>query len=269
MTFHNARIVLLEARMSGELADLIRRAGGNTPICIPAVQETPLNSTPQVSTFIDRLTAGSLPIVIFFTGTGVKLLLDKAEQFDRQTELLTALRTVTVVCRGPKPSSILKRHDIPVAVSAREPYTTTELLEAMTPLDLKGINVGIVHYGEYNALASQELRARGAELVEFCLYGWTLPEDTSMLNNLVKSIITGCIDAVIFTSQIQVCHLFLIATEIHLSHQLTKSLNTQVVVASIGPICTRALQSYGVTPHVIPQHPKMGHLVKALAQYMA
>jgi uroporphyrinogen-III synthase len=58
------------------------------------------------------------------------------------------------------------------------------------------------------------------------------------------------------------------ATELHLSHQLAESLNTQAVVASIGPTCTSALQSYGVTPHVIPEHPKMGHLVKALAQHM-
>ena len=268
MTFHNARIALLEARMSGELADLIRRAGGTIPVCVPAVQETPLNSTSQVSTFIDRLTNGSIPIVVFFTGAGAKLLLDEAERLSRQTELLRALRTVTVVCRGPKPSSILKCYDVPITLSAREPYTTMELLEAMTSLDLAGINVGIVHYGEYNTLASQTLQARGANLVELCLYEWTLPEDTSALKNLVKDIIAGRIDAVVFTSQIQVRHLFLMATELDLSHQLAESLNTQAVVASIGPTCTGALQSYGVTPHVIPEHPKMGHLVKALVRHM-
>jgi uroporphyrinogen-III synthase len=267
MIFYNARIALLEARMSSELANLIRRAGGNNPLCVPAVQEIPLNSTPEVSAFIDRLTDGSIPIVVFFTGAGAKLLLDMAEQLDRQAALLTALRAATVVCRGSKPSSILKRYDIPVAVSAREPYTTTELLEAMAPLDLVGNTVGIVHYGEYNTLASQKLRARGADLVELCLYAWGLPEDTSPLKNLVKDIIAGCIDTVVFTSQIQVRHLFLMAMELGLSAQLAETLNTQTVVASIGPTCTGALQSYGVTPHVIPEHPKMGHLVKALAEY--
>ena len=77
MNFQNARIALLETRMSGELADLIRRAGGNTPVCVSAVQETPLNSASQVSTFIDRLTNGSIPIVVFFTGAGAKLLLTR------------------------------------------------------------------------------------------------------------------------------------------------------------------------------------------------
>ena len=144
-----------------------------------------------------------------------------------------------------------------------------ELLEAMTSLDLAGINVGIVHYGEYNALASQALQARGANLVELCLYEWTLPEDTSALKNLVKDIIAGRIDAVVFTSQIQVRHLFLMATELDSAHQLAESLNTQAVVASIGPTCTGALQSSGVTPHVTPEHPKMGHLVKALVRHMA
>src|SRR5260370_37378233 len=166
-----------------------------------------------------------MPIVVFFTGAGAKLLLDEAEQLDRQVELLTALRSVTVVCRGPKPSSVLKRYDIPVAVSAREPYTTTELLEAMAPLDLGGSTIGIVHYGEYNALASQKLQARGADLVELCLYEWTLPEDTNTLKNLVKDIIAGCIDAVVFTSQLHAHHLFLMSTELHMSALLAETLN--------------------------------------------
>jgi uroporphyrinogen-III synthase len=94
-----------------------------------------------------------------------------------------------------------------------------------------------------------------------------LPEDTSKLRSLVEDIIAQRIDAVVFTSQIQVRHLFLIAGELGQAERLAEALNTKTVVASIGPTCTGVLQDYGVTPHVIPEHPKMGYLVKALADY--
>jgi uroporphyrinogen-III synthase len=267
MTFAAARIALLEARMSKEMADLMRRAGSSDPILVPAVRETPLNSGQQVASFIERLIDGTMRTVVFFTGVGAKQLFHEAEQLGRQADLLAALQTATVVCRGPKPSAVLKRYNIPIAASAQEPYTTKELLEVMEPLELAGTTVGIVHYGEYNVLVSQRLRERGADLVELCLYEWLLPEDTSGLRSLVADIIAQRIDAVVFTSQVQVRHLFLVAGELGQADRLAEALNTKTVVASIGPTCTGVLQDYGVTPHVIPEHPKMGYLVKALADY--
>jgi len=38
-----------------------------------------------------------------------------------------------------------------------------------------------------------------------------------------------------------------------------------MVVASIGPITTETLQAHGIRPDVIPQHPKMGQLMAAVA----
>jgi uroporphyrinogen-III synthase len=269
MSFQSARIALLEARMSGEMADLMRRAGGRELLSVPAVREVARSSCePQVRNFIDRLAAGSLSTVIFFTGVGATTLFNEAEQLGRQAELFAALQKTTVACRGPKPSAVLRRAGIPIALSAREPYTSTELLEALETLDLAGTDVGVVYYGEYNTVFAEEMRTRGAHLLELCLYEWLLPEDTSGLHNLVQEIIAQHVDAVVFTSQIQVRHLFDIASQLELSPQLTSALNTRTVVASVGPTCTGVLQSYGVTPHVVPEHPKMGHLVKALAEYL-
>ncbi len=269
MSFQSARIALLEARMSDEMADLIRRSGGRDVLCVPAVREVARgNCEPQVAAFLNHLTAGSIRTVVFFTGVGATTLFNEAEQLGRQAELVAALQKTTVICRGPKPSAVLRRYAIPITASAREPYTTTELLETLAPLKLAGTLVGVVYYGEYNTNFSQEMRARGADLAELCLYEWLLPVDTSGLTNLVQDIIAQHIDAVVFTSQVQVRHLFQIAAALQLSTQLTTALNTQTVVASVGPTCTGVLQSYGVTPHVIPEHPKMGHLVKALAEYL-
>jgi uroporphyrinogen-III synthase len=114
-------------------------------------------------------------------------------------------------------------------------------------------------------MLTRALHERGAKLHELCLYMWLLPEDLSPLQDLVDDCLWQRVDAMAFTSQVQVRHLFLIASRMGCEQQLAKMLQTNVVVASVGPTCTAVLQEYGVVPHVIPEHPKMGHLIKALA----
>ncbi len=261
-----ARVALLEARMTGEMADLVRRYEGN-PYSVPAVREVALEGGEQIETFIDALTHKKLNIVVFFTGVGVNVLLREAERLSQLPTVLAALRELTVICRGPKPAAVLRRNEIPIAASAIEPYTTNELLEAIAPFDVHNVNVGVVHYGERNEFLTEELRKRGAILTEVCLYEWLLPEDIGGLQELIREILAGHVDAIVFTSQIQARHLFLIAQDMGLADELKQVMNNRCIVASVGPTCTAVLQQLGVTPHVEPEHPKMGHLMKSLAHY--
>jgi uroporphyrinogen-III synthase len=41
------------------------------------------------------------------------------------------------------------------------------------------------------------------------------------------------------------------------------------VVVSIGPITTEALQGHGIQPDLHPEHPKVGHLLIAVAREAA
>lgn len=266
--FQQARIALLETRMSQEMVDLMRRRGGN-PYSVPSVREQPIENREAVSAFIDHLTRDRIQIAIFLTGVGVKALFREAEQLDRLPELLAALHKVTVTCRGPKPSAVLKRYDIPVRISAEEPYTTQQLLQALdAQVELKDKGVAVVHYGERSSAFTQALQERGAALEELCLYEWQLPEDTTPLRTLVDDVIAQRVDAVVFTSQVQVRHLFAVAVDMQQADALSTALNEKTLVASIGPTCTEALLSYGVTPHITPEHPKMGHLINALVERM-
>ena len=266
MTLQQVRVAVLEARMSGEMADLVRRYGG-IPISVPAVREVPLNCAHEVSEFIDAVSGGLIRHVVFFTGVGANTLFHEAEQLGRLTELVSALQNLTIVCRGPKPAAVIRKTGLPIALSAREPFTTYELLVELEKLDLSGQVVGIVHYGERNEMVTQVLQKRGAKMHELCLYEWLLPEDTAVLQDLVNDCVERHIDAIAFTSQVQVRHLFLVASGMGCEDQLATALQNNVVVASVGPTCTAVLQGYRVIPHVIPAHPKMGHLIKALADY--
>ena len=58
------------------------------------------------------------------------------------------------------------------------------------------------------------------------------------------------------------------ATEEGLVEALKEQLR-RGVVASIGPVCSEALRAEGLPPDIEPDHPKMGHLVKAAAERAA
>ena len=264
-SLNGARVALLEARMSGELADIVRRFGG-VPCSVEAVREVP--RLEQVPALIDALSGGRFSIVLFLTGVGVMALMREAERLGRLDEALTALRATTIGCRGPKPSAALNRYNVPVQIKAIEPYTTKELLDGLTGVDLSATGVALVHYGEPNHELATELTARGARLEEWCLYEWELPEDIGPLAALVGDLIDRRVDAIAFTSQIQCRNLFRLAADAGKSGELVRVLNDHTIVAAIGPVCAAALRALGITPDVQPAHPKMGALIAALADYV-
>lgn len=254
--------------MSEEMGGLVRRYGG-VPRFAPSVRETAIDCRAPVRSFLQTLETAAARVIVFLTGAGANALFDEAERQGRLAFLLDALANATLVCRGPKPSAALKRRRLTPAVSVREPYTTTELLEALEAMHLRDVHVALVHYGEKNDLLANALRARGALLDELCLYEWQLPHDTRPMKVLIADVVAGRVDAIVFTSQIQGRHLLQVAADLGVKEGFIHALNAQTVVASVGPVCSAALEEAGITPHVVPVNPKMGPLIASLAEYLS
>jgi uroporphyrinogen-III synthase len=233
------------------------------------LREQTIDAADEVAALIDDLRAGRFAFIIFQTGVGVSLLFKEAEKLGRLEELLGALKGVTTIARGPKPTAVLGRQGLKPDVGARDPFTTAELLDAIVSLDVVGKQIAVLHYGERNEVLRSALIERGAQLDELCLYEWQMPEDIAPLKGLIGELLVGAFDAVAFTSQIQARHLFQIADSIGQTKELTDSLNHRTVVVSIGPTCSAALRALGVEPRVEPEHPKMGPMVMALADYFS
>jgi uroporphyrinogen-III synthase len=257
---------VLEARMGGALAELVRRQGG-VPHCAAALREARIDLGPLVGSFLDDLERDSRGVVIFLTGSGATALLQEAEKQRRLAAVVDALNTSVVVCRGPKPAAVMARYKVTSAVPVSEPYTTRELLTALESLDIRELEVALVHYGERSRLLSDALLDRGARLRELCLYEWRLPENLQPLQQMVRDIIDRRIDALMFTSQVQCRHLLQVASDMELAGRLREALQSNIVVAAIGPVCRAALQEAGISPHVEPDHPKMAALVSSLARH--
>jgi uroporphyrinogen-III synthase len=267
-SFHGLRVLSLESRRATEVAKLIRTYGGE-PFVVPSMREVALESNTQALDFSDQLIAGKFDLVIFFTGVGVRALLDIVATRHPVEYFLKALRTVKIAARGPKPAAALRELRVPVAITAAEPATWRELMTAMETEfgeSLSGLRVAVQEYGASNPEFLAELTLKCAEVTKVPVYQWALPEDLGPLRECVLGIVSGSVDVILFMTAVQAIHLFQVAEQMGCEDDLRAGL-ASIVVVSIGPTTSEELAHYRVTPDFEPSRPKMGFIVNEAAQY--
>lgn len=265
-TLEGKTIAYVEARMLSEMGGLIERNGG-VPYPAPVLQEIHLGETAEVKTLVDDICSGTVQVMVFQTGVGTKALFDSAASQGREAEMLDALATTTVIARSPKPAAVLRRNKVHIDHMPPEPFTSTDLLVEIDGLELSGKDVAIQAYGGPNSQLTQALEKRGATVREVSLYTWGLPEDITPVLALIDALENGQIDAIAFTSQIQIGNLLSIAENAGKEASLRSLLAVGPgVVASVGPVCTKRMLEAGFRVDVEPDHPHMGNLILALAQ---
>ncbi len=264
--FNGLRVLTLESRRAVEMSRLIETYNGK-PISAPAMREVPLNENAPALNFSRELVAGAIDVVIFLTGVGARALLKVVEEEQRAESFLQALRRVKVVARGPKPFSVLTEWEVPVALTAPEPCTWRELVTSIEELPggIYGRRVAVQEYGVSNTEFLAALKERGAIVQSFAVYKWALPLDTAPLREAVTALIERRVDVAMFTTGVQAAHLFQIAQAMGRAEKLRAAM-AGVVVVSIGPSTSEALDGLGIDVDLEPSHPKMGVLVKEAAE---
>jgi uroporphyrinogen-III synthase len=262
MAFARMKVLALESRRANELGELIRRQGGD-PFNAPSMRELPLESNDEAFEFAGKLFAGNYDMMILLTGVGTRALNRVLASRYPETAFADALRKITVVARGPKPAAVLREMKVPLTVAVPEPNTWRELLGAIDGRPER--RVAVQEYGKSNVELLEGLRQRGAQVTPVRVYQWDLPEDTEPLREAARRLAAGGFDVVMFTTSVQALHLFRIAAELGIEDDIRRALG-RVMVASIGPTTTEALEELGVTQDMMPTHPKMGFLVKEAAE---
>jgi len=266
--FAGLRVLSLESRRAPEMAKLIAGNGGAATVA-PSMREVPLASNAEALAFARRLAEGEFDMVVFLTGVGTRVLTRVVETVYPVERFVAALRKITIFARGPKPVAALKELGVPVTVAVPEPNTWRDLLrtldEKSDSLPIRGRQVAVQEYGVSNAELLAGLSDRGAHVTRVPVYEWGLPEDVGPLRAAVTSIASDEFDVVLFTTAIQVNHLFQVAAEMKQEEGVRRALS-HVLIASIGPSTSERLREYGLTADFEPSHPKMGYLVSETAQ---
>jgi len=254
------RVVAFESRRAEEIATLLTRHGANVTSA-PALREMRLAESPAALELVARLDRNEVGAVVLLTGVGTRAL--AAVVGEAAPRLLAALGRVPVVARGPKPLAALRELGVTGARPVPAPHTWRETLTVLDGIGLaRGALVAVQEYGVTPAILIQAIAARGLSVLRVPVYRWALPEDTGPLERATAALVRGELDAAIFTSAVQVEHLFRVAPD---ADALRSALGRTVVV-SIGPVCSEALEAHGVRVQLEPSPPKMGPLVALMAE---
>jgi uroporphyrinogen-III synthase len=253
MSLQGRRVLALESRRSVEIAELIRKQGGE-PFVAPSMREVPVTGSDDVYRFLDRLLDGEFDLMVLLTGVGTRQL--SRVLGERFTE---GLRRVAIAARGPKPVAALREMGLVAAVVAPEPNTWRELLSALEGRHER--RIAIQEYGRSNPELIEGLRARGAEVTPVRVYEYGMPVDVEPLREAARRLAAGEFDLALFTTATQIDHLARAAREQGIEEAALAALRT-CRVGSIGPTTTEALEEFGVHPAYEPSHPKMGLLVR-------
>lgn len=267
--FNGMRVLSFESRRAEEIAQLIRNNGG-VPIVAPSTREVAAPGE-DAQQLIRETIAGRFHILIFTTGVGARAMVDLAEGMGLRDDFLAALGRTKVVVRGPKPAGVMREFKIPIWLNAPEPNTWRELVQVVdgqAEVELKGVRIGIQEHGEASTEMYAALREQGAEIFPAHVYRWELPEDIEPLRAAVKAVCSGGVHVVLFTSSIQFTHASEIARQLGMQSQFTEALK-RTVIASIGPSTSSTLREHGLSPDFEPSHPRMGFLVKEMAEKSA
>ncbi len=262
MPFNGRRVLAFESRRAAEMAELIRRQGGE-PFVAPAVREAPVEDEPELLHFAERLFAGEFDLFIFLTGVGVRQLNRALVARYGTVRVADALRRLTVVARSPKPAAALREMNLTPAVVAPEPNTSRELLAALEGRPER--RIAIQEYGRPNPELIEALRASGAEVTPVRVYCYALPEDIEPLREAARGLAATRFQVVLFTTAAQILHLLQVAGHHGMEEAAVRGLRA-AFIGSIGPTTTEALEEFGVRPDFEPSHPRMGILVREAAE---
>lgn len=258
-------VAAFESRMAAELTRLIERYGGR-PLVTPALRELPLQDNSAALKFGVRLTAERIDILILLTGVGTTALFDLLKSRYPWSSIVAALKQTAIVARGPKPVAALKALHLQPTLTVPEPNTWVDLISTLDEYrPVKGLRVAVQEYGAPNPDLLEALHQRGAEVFPVPIYKWALPEDLAPLRRTLDEVMAGNAQVLLITNAAQADHVMQILEQDGKVEPFRAALSG-MVIASIGPTASECLRRHGWPVTFEPSHPKMGVLIKELAE---
>jgi uroporphyrinogen-III synthase len=264
-SFHGLTVASFESRMAVDMARLIERCGGR-PLVVPALREIPLDDNSAALEFGIRLTTERVDMLILLTGVGTTALFDLLKMRHSWPTILKALKQTAIVARGPKSAAALRALGLQPTVTVPEPNTWVDVIRTVDErVPVKGLRVAVQEYGTSNPELLEALQRRGAEVFQVPIYKWALPDNLEPLRQALDRIIAGDVAIILITNAAQVDHAMRVL-ELDGKIEAFRLALQKMVVASIGPIASERLRQHNWPIDFEPSHPKMGVLVKEVAE---
>ncbi|RJS48962.1 MAG: hypothetical protein CIT03_05365 [Methanobacterium sp.] len=167
---------------------------------------------------------------------------------------------------GPKTGEKLQEFGVKPHLIPEE-YTAEGLLEAFEKIEIAGMKIGLPRTMVARYTLPHGLKNRGAEVILADAYKSEIPEDKSKIYELIDNILNHKIDIIMFTSPLTVKNLLKTAKDEGKEEVVDILRNKEIIVAAIGPITKKVLDSYEIEP-LMPDVYTFKDMLEKLAQVM-
>lgn len=257
------KVVIGGSRKIEEISTLIEKQGG-IPLSRP-LQGTVFLAEKSAETALEKLVDKGTDWLIFTTGIGLRTLVDLSDKLGLKGLFLQQIQQAQVASRGYKSANVLKELGVkPVVVD--EDGTTEGLIRQLENIEFKGKRVTVQLHGEEAPRLMDFLAERGA-IVETILPYQHVAPDSKLVAILCEEILNHQIDAVCFTTRLQVHSFFSFAKKSGCLEKVLQSFEKKVLAVAVGKVTAEALREEGIDRYIVPGNERMGAMVVELSTY--
>lgn len=260
----NKKIVIAGSQKTEEMAEIIERRGG-VPL-IRSLQGLTYSDPVEVEEDVKRFTRQGADWFIFTTGIGFEAMIHAAERLNAVSEFEERLKETKIACRGYKTNAFLKKSGIHPVV-CDDDGTIASMIEKLEVFDFIDQKVWIQLHGELSSQLYQFIKSKGSMDVQAILpYHYQAPEQET-LASIMNELIQREVDAVCFTTRVQVGYLFDYAREHGREEEVKSVFEQDVLAAAVGKVTAEALRDRGISRIIVPEKERMGALIVEIAHY--
>jgi uroporphyrinogen-III synthase len=244
------RILILETREEAQFSRLLIEQGADVLQCpMFTIEDTP-DSAP-VEAWIGRFIANPFDDLVLMTGEGLRRMMKIVRQRGIEKEFVAAVGKSRKFARGPKPGRALREIGLEADVTTDKP-TSEGVAEMLSRLDLKGHRLGLQLYPEKDhSVLISAITSCGAEVDTVFPYVYDSKAAEANILSAIDEMQAGRVDAIALTSSGQVRRL-VDAAKAHGREDQLRSALAKTPIASVGPVVSDELKSYGLEADITP-----------------
>lgn len=244
------RILILETREEAQFSRLLTEQGANVLQCPMFTIEDAPDSAP-VEAWIGRFIANPFDDLVLMTGEGLRRMMKMVRHRGIEKEFVAAVGQSRKFARGPKPGRALREIGLEADITTEKP-TSEGVAEMLSKLDLKGHRLGLQLYPEKDhSVLISAITACGAEVDTVLPYVYDSKAAETNILSAIDEMEAGRVDAIALTSSGQVRRL-VDAAKAHDREDQLRSALAKTPIASVGPVVSDELKSYGLEADIYP-----------------
>lgn len=244
------RILILETREEAQFSRLLTEQGANVLQCPMFTIEDAPDSAP-VEAWIGQFIANPFDDLVLMTGEGLRRMMKIVRHRGIEKEFVAAVGQSRKFARGPKPGRALREIGLEADITTEKP-TSEGVAEMLSKLDLKGHRLGLQLYPEKDhSVLISAITSCGAEVDTVQPYVYDSKAAETNILSAIDEMEAGRVDAIALTSSGQVRRL-VDAAKAHGREDQLRSALAKTPIASVGPVVSDELKSYGLEADIYP-----------------